>query len=216
MAGGLAALVAVSGCRTPAALKAPRPVPRPAPAAATVLPPAMPVPASDEPERYRIHAGDVLSLQVTGEEESSGEFKVAPDGTIVHPLIGRMAVADMTVTGLESRLTTILARDYLVNPRVFLQVKSSSVRRVILFGEVKTPGVYDLPVGDRFTLLQLIARAGGFSEIAAADRVRVVRRTGGAERTFRVNVTALLKGEGGETDLELQPNDVITIPQTVF
>lgn len=199
-----------------AAPRAERPEPVPAEAGPASVPAARAAaPVTNGTAPYRIHAGDTLHLQVAGEADLTGDFKAASDGTIVLPLLGRTPVEGRTVAELERGLTAALAKDFLVDPKVYVQVRSSVMRRVILFGEVKSPGVYELPVGDRFTLLQLIAKAGGFTDVAAPDRVRIVRREGG-ERTFKVNVTDLLLGRGQEADIELLPNDVITVPQTVF
>lgn len=165
---------------------------------------------------YRIHGGDTLTIQVRGEDDLSGDFKVSSDGLIIYSLVGRIAVAGLTAATVEKNLTVLLAKDYLVNPKVYVQVRSSIMRRVIVFGEVRSPGVYELPVGERFTLLQAIARAGGMTDIAAADRVRIVRRTGSVEKVLKVSVADLLRGSGAEQDVELLPNDVITIPQTIF
>jgi polysaccharide export outer membrane protein len=168
-----------------------------------------------EPARYRIHSGDTFHMQVTGEDDLAGDFKVSSDGTVVLPLLGRTHVEGMTVAELELSLRDALAKDYLVNPEVFLQVSSSVARRVVLFGEVRSPGVYEMPVGDRFTLLQLIAKARGFTEIAKPEGVRVVRQ-GAKERIIKINVADLLNGKGKGVDIDLQPNDVVTVPQTFF
>lgn len=167
-------------------------------------------------EKYVIHPGDTLHIQVRGEEDLSGDFKVSSEGVIIYSLLGRMAVAGLSASTVESNLTASLGKDYLVNPKIYVQVRSSVMRRVIVFGEVKAPGVYELPVGERFTLLQVIAKAGGLTDVAATDRVRIVRRSGISEKVIKVSVTDLLNGRGESGDVELRPNDVITIPQTIF
>jgi protein involved in polysaccharide export with SLBB domain len=165
---------------------------------------------------YRIHAGDTLTIQVVGEEDLSGEFKVSSEGVILYSLLGRITVTGLSSATIEKSLTERLAKDYLVNPKVYVQVRSSITRRVIIFGEVKSPGVYELPVGERCTLLQVIAKAGGLTDLAATDRVRIVRRSSGAEKLIKVSVSDLLRGHADSQDVELQPNDVVTIPQTIF
>lgn len=172
---------------------------------------------AEDIRRYRIGPGDVLHIQVRGEADLSGDFKVSPDGLILYAYLGRVPVAGYSVAAMESNLTAMLGRDYLVDPKVYVQVKSSVLRRVIIFGEVKSPGVYEMQVGERFSLLQAIAKAGGPTELAATDRVRIVRRSEtGKDRAIRVNVTNLLRGDPGASDVELRSNDVIIIPQTVF
>ena len=164
----------------------------------------------------QIHPGDTVHVAVYREEDISGDFKVSPDGSISHPLLGRVSLGGMTSSGAEQKLIQLLDRDYLVNPRVAVQVSSSYSRQVIVLGEVKRPGVYEVPTGERFTLLQAIAMAGGFTDIAAIDRVVIVRKEKDREISLKVKVSDLLSGRGRSEDVALQVNDVITVPQTVF
>ena len=66
------------------------------------------------------------------------------------------------------------------------------------------------------TLLQAIAGAGGFTDLASPDRVRIVRRDAdGKQTTLRVRVSNLLGG-GKQEDIPLEPDDVIMVPEVVF
>lgn len=214
------------GLHQPAALLVPRPLPAepfvgqatnavpPGSAAGLAPKPADPA-ARPAPGEYRVHEGDTLRIQVSRESDLSGEFKVMAEGMILYPLLGKFQVGGLTATELEQALTKALGRDYLVRPQVAVQVQSSTTHRVVLLGEVKQPGVYELAAGQRQTLLQLIAKSGGFTDVAAIDRVCVVRKGKDGERTIKVKVSDLLRGEGGG-DIELQADDVVTVPQSIF
>ena len=65
-------------------------------------------------------------------------------------------------------------------------------------------------------MVQAIARVGGFTEVAASDRVIVSRTENGAVKQFIVNVSAVIKGGDRSKDLELKPDDVISVPETIF
>jgi polysaccharide export outer membrane protein len=65
-------------------------------------------------------------------------------------------------------------------------------------------------------LVQAIARAGGFTDVAATDRVIVSRTEDGVVKKFVVNVAAIVKGGDRSKDLELKPGDVISVPETIF
>jgi len=165
---------------------------------------------------YRVNDGDVLDVDVYKEPDISRAFDVGADGSINHPLLGRVDVAGLTVAEVEARLHDLLEADYLVDPRVSVSIASSTDRPVMIFGEVRNPGAYDVPAGRHLTLLQVIARAGGFTDIAARDRVRIVRLLNGKEQTIKVRVTDLFRGRDGVTDIDLQAGDVITVPETLF
>jgi len=121
-------------------------------------------PAADE---YILHAGDEIDIQVYREPELSGTFRVKPSGKIRHPLVGSVKVEGKTVKEAEAYFTKRLAKDYLVNPRVILKMISTQSSQIVLLGEVKEPGVYPLPFGEGMTLLQAIAGAGGFTDLAS-------------------------------------------------
>lgn len=166
---------------------------------------------------YVLQPGDEVNLQVYREPELSGLFRIGPSGEIRHSLAGVIPLAGKTVRAAEGDLTRRLEADYLVNPRVILKVVSSQSGQIVLFGEVMKPGVYPLPFGESMTLLQAIAVAGGFTDLASPDRVRIVRRSrDGQQTTLTVRVSDLLKGKGGQKDIPLEPNDVITVPEVIF
>ncbi len=170
-------------------------------------------PAADE---YELQAGDEIDIQVYREPELSGTFQVKSSGQIRHPLVGSVKVEGKTVKEAEVYFTKRLAKDYLVNPRVIIKMVSTQSSQIVLLGEVKEPGVYPLPFDGGMTLLQAIAGAGGFTELASPDRVRIVRKGPDGKRTTqRVRVSNLLGG-GKQEDIPLEPNDVIMVPEVVF
>lgn len=165
---------------------------------------------------YQVKPGDSLKIEVYQEPDITRIFLVSPAGAINHPLLGKVPVSGLSLDAVELRIHDLLAKDFLVNPKVLVTLESTADHPVIIFGEVRAPGVYNIPPGGRLTLLQLVARAGGFTDIAAIDRVRIVRPRGEEEEeTIRVRVSDLLKG-GDPEDLDLQPGDVITVPRTIF
>ena len=166
---------------------------------------------------YILQAGDEIDIQVYREPELSGTFRINPAGEIRHSLAGAIPLAGKTVKEAEDFFTKRLAKDYLVNPRVIMKVVSAQSSQIVLLGEVVKPGVYPLPFGVRMTLLQAIADAGGFTELASPDRVRIVRKTtDGRQTTVRVRVSDLLDGKGKQQDIPLEANDVVMVPEVVF
>jgi protein involved in polysaccharide export with SLBB domain len=164
-----------------------------------------------------LQVGDEIDIQVYREPELSGTFRINPSGEIRHSLAGTISMAGKTLEEAETYFAKCLAKDYLVNPRVIIKLLSTQSSQIVLLGEVKKPGVYPLPFGESTTLLQAIAGAGGFTDIASPDRVRIVRKTrDGHQTTLRVRVSDLLGGKGREQDVALEPNDVIMVPEVVF
>lgn len=198
----------------PAAPALPEPEPEPEPVTPPAPPPE-PAPAPAVDRTYRMHPGDSIRLEVFREPDISGVFPLSESGTIQHPLLGKVSLEGLNVEQAQATILDLLAARYLVDPKVVVTLERWAQRPVIVFGEVRSPGSYDIPPGERIHLLQLVARAGGFTDIASVDRVRVVRARDGAEETLRVRVSKLLKG-GGAGDFELQPGDVVIVPRTIF
>lgn len=84
-------------------------------------------------------------------------------------------------------------------------------RTVDVTGQVKFPGTYALTSKSE-RLSDLITRAGGLTPQAYPDGVRFIRSLGGAGR-INLNLTDALRDTTSASDLILQPNDSISIPE---
>ncbi|MFC1668651.1 polysaccharide biosynthesis/export family protein, partial [Chlamydiota bacterium] len=127
---------------------------------------------------------------------------------ISFPLLGRIKVAGFSIQEVERIITELLKKDYLVNPQVNVLVRQYS--SIYVFGQVEKPGAY--PLAGRLTVVEAIALAGGFTKIAAKNKVKVIER-GGQEVT--INVDAFVnKGKGD--DRVLAPGDIIVVPESFF
>lgn len=165
---------------------------------------------------YTVVPMDVLGISVFQEAELTREVKVSQTGSITFPLLGNVSVAGLKVTEVENRLATLLDKDYIKNPQVSVSVKEYSSRRIFVMGEVKNSGPVEIPPEEAMTILQAIARAGGFTTLAATDHVRIRRTINGKQDTIEVNATDLVKNDKESKDVELQPGDVVFVPQRFF
>ncbi len=180
----------------------------------------MPAPADDVtvpaviPDGYVLRAGDQVLLDVFREPDLSGTFLLESSGAIRHPLFGSVEIAGLTPADAEARIRQLLAERYLVNPRVMIRVTSSQSHRLVILGEVKQPGVLPMPFDKPMTLMQAVAEAGGFTDLASVNRVKIVRSGDGRQKEIRVRVARII--DGRDPDILLEPNDIITVPQTFF
>lgn len=165
-------------------------------------------------EGYILRAGDQISIDVFREPDLSGTFRLEASGAIRHPLFGVVEISGYTAAEAEARITDLLSKRYLVNPRVMIRVVSSQSSQVVILGEVKMPGVHAIPFDKPMTLLQAIGQAGGFTDLASINRVLITRSVEGRQKKMRVQVSRIIDGK--EPDTRLEPNDVITVPQTLF
>lgn len=83
---------------------------------------------------------------------------------------------------------------------------------VYVQGEVRGPTA--VKFSDDLTMLEAIARAGGFTNLAAGGRVSLIRGEGTKRENIRLNVDEMMKG--ATPDVPLKPNDIIVVPQRLF
>lgn len=165
--------------------------------------------ATPQLETYRLNPGDQIHILVEDEPDLSGEVTVGPDGFIRLRLIGSIQAAGLTVDELAAQIEKAL-RQYLRAPKVIVNLKQFTplARRVYIMGAVKAPGAYPLPLVGPTTVFDAIMLAGGFSDNADWERIRVFRRDGQMQT---VNLKNLQAGDltGGGI---VQPGDVIWVP----
>ena len=116
-----------------------------------------------------LRPGDMLRLSVWRHPELSGDFLVAPDSTVVHPLYQRVQVAGVPLPVVKERLRALL-----VTYEQGVEFAIEPLFAVTVAGEVRQPNLYRLPQGTTFA--QAIAQAGGPTELGRLDRVHVIRR----------------------------------------
>lgn len=150
------------------------------------------------PNGYTLGAGDNLRIDVFGDESMSGERRIAGDGTLTLPLIGRVEAAGHTTHELKEKLESQLT-EYMRDPRVNVQMLT--YRPVYIVGEVKKPGSYSYV--DGMTVLNAVAIAGGFTYRARQDRFVIERR-------------AKDKRVAADPSTPLIPGDVVTVQERYF
>jgi polysaccharide biosynthesis/export protein len=84
--------------------------------------------------------------------------------------------------------------------------------QVYVQGEVRAPAT--VKYTNDLTMLKAIALAGGLTNLAAGNRVSLVRGEGTKRENIKVSVEDMMKGSA--QDLPLKPNDIVIVPQRLF
>ena len=161
-------------------------------------------------QEYRIQVGDVLLVSVWRENDLREEVIVRPDGKISFPLAGDVPVAGATFADLKSEITNRLS-EYVKDPEVFISLKKSGRRKIIVLGEVSHPGVYS--VSGRKTILEAIALAQGFTNDAVPSSVIHVRGGFRKSEGTRLDLSHALKEADLSQNISLQSEDVVYVPK---
>jgi protein involved in polysaccharide export with SLBB domain len=153
---------------------------------------------------YHLGSGDLISIQVFGEEDLTMEVKLSNKATISYPFLGDIAVLNNTISQLESTITNGLKGDYLIESRVNVSVKE--YRPFFITGEVEAPGGYPYQPG--LTLRKAISLAGGLTERASKSKMYVTKKG--------LDGTLIESRQRIELRYAVSPDDVITIEQSFF
>jgi protein involved in polysaccharide export with SLBB domain len=182
------------------------------PAARSAFPPG----GASAPAGYVLGPNDYVGVEVFGEDDLRTNGRLNPEGNLSVPLLGSVHLAGLTLTQAASKLTELYGRDYLVNPKVNVMLLGYAKRRFSILGQVGRPGSYEMPESSPggIDLLEAIALAGGYTRIAAPERITVRRQGVNGDQIFKVNAKKFNKGSGG--GFRVEPGDTITVGESIF
>jgi len=136
--------------------------------------------------------------------EPKNRYVVESDGTIYLPLLQEVKVAGLTTQQLNKKLTQEYSR-YLKQPYVKTSVKN---HKVYILGEVNKVGI--VPVeGNSISLIEAISKAGGFTDYAMRNRVRIISKDSGKYRLRTLDLTKF--DTLNIANLILKPNSIVYV-----
>ncbi len=138
--------------------------------------------ATPRAEQAVLTPGDSIRIQVWRKPEFSGDFVIAPDGSISHPLYRSVRVAGVPFATAEANIRRFLS-GFEENPQFVME----PLIRVAISGEVTRPMVF--ATRPETTVGEALARAGGATQFGARNRVRILRFTpSGQQQVFRLDL----------------------------
>jgi polysaccharide export outer membrane protein len=165
---------------------------------------------------YRIGAGDTLEVFVWHNQDLTVTAPVRPDGRISLPLINDIQAAGMTPTELAKNVETGLEK--FVNHPVVTVIVTSFVgpysQQVRVVGQAMKP--QGLLYRSHMTVLDAMIAVGGLTAYAAGDNATLVRTVNGRQRSYGLRLDDLLEDGDMSANVQLDPGDIIIIPQTYF
>jgi polysaccharide biosynthesis/export protein len=141
------------------------------------------------------------------EPELTTTVVIRPDGRISLPLANELEASGKTAVQLQQEITARLSA-YVVHPVVNVMVKQVNSLKVSVLGEVRRPDVYRIK--NRVTVLDAIAMAGGFTDLARPNKVIVLRSTPAGPQRIKINIKQLVADESG-APVYLQTLDTVYV-----
>ena len=160
---------------------------------------------------YFIGPEDILEITVWKNADLSKQVQVRPDGRISLPLLGDILAVAKTPTQLTDEISAGL-KSYMENPTISILVKEVNSYQLYVLGEVNKPGKY--PLKSKTTLLQGITVAGGFTAMAARNKIVVFRfsKDGEGLAKLKASYDDIVVRDGSVQNIELMPGDQIVVP----
>ncbi len=163
--------------------------------------PDRPAPLAEDP----IGAGDTLAVLVEGQTDLSGDFQLDDYGTYTHPMLGKLTLRGLSAAQAQKRIAEKL-RGKVLDPLVSVSVIHRALF-VSVFGEVSSPGVYPMRIGEN--VLEALARAGGVTAFAHDDRIYVMGPT--LPTRVRLRYESLIAGDPKTLGFTLRDGDIVVV-----
>ena len=177
-----------------------------------------------DPTGYKLRSGDRIKVSVLGEVDCNIEATINNDERVRLAYIGELPLASMTTKQAETYIAQEYRRQLIFrDPKVTVTISKYVERFVFLSGSVNKQGAYAFPPeAEAMNIVQVIARAGGFTDIANKTKVKVTRthydESGKIKytKTYEVNVEDLSSGSADEQGYEtfmIYPGDQIFVKE---
>jgi protein involved in polysaccharide export with SLBB domain len=168
------------------------------------------------PTSYTLRPGDIVELQVVQDPLLSlPRVTVQPDGSVQHAYLGRVVVGGKTVEEAQEMMRKLLARDYLVDPRVVVSVLDYAKFDFTIGGKVFRPGTYQWPANKMMTVQEAIVLGGGPLNIGSLSKVTISRIVNGQKEVIKLDVNQLIRDKNAQR-FYIRDKDYVEVGEKIF
>ncbi len=180
---------------------------------------------TDQGKKNYIHTlalADRVRVSIYLEDDLTSLTRIDARGRINLPLLGEIVVGGMTVVEAQAAIEKAYQDGrFLRNPQVTVNVEEYAAREVSIQGQIRNPGRYTLPIESTFTVVELVTKAGGITDIGKGSAVSVTRvLADGSKKTFVIDVDNVIRGtkenKNDDNTLLLLPGDIVYVPERLI
>lgn len=164
---------------------------------------------------YQIGALDEVSVVVWRNPDLSATVTVRPDGRLSLPLVENVLAAGRKPEELSREIEAALAK-YIRDPVVTVLVtraQGEASRQVRIVGEAARPQA--VAYRQSMTVLDVMIQVGGLTDFADGNGAVLVRGAEGGKQ-YSVRLKDLIRRGDISANVEMQPGDILIIPQSWF
>jgi len=163
---------------------------------------------------------DKLRISVYQEDDLSTQARIDARGRVNLPLLGEITLGGMTIVEAQAAIENAYREGrYLRNPQVTINVEEYAQREVSIQGQIRNPGRFSLPPESTYTVVELVTKAGGITDIGKGTAVVITRiLPDGTKKVFTVDVDSIIKGkkDNKAEDFLLQAGDNVYVPERLI
>ena len=159
-------------------------------------------------------------VAVSGEVRKPGIYQVLGPRSLLQVVSeagGFTEIASPNITlrhadGTESTVLSAKAADVVLRPGDTVFVPRVGIAYIV--GDVARAGGYAMHDEGALSIAQLVALGGGLLPTAKGTKATLVRKSGDTRQQISVNLNDILRGRAD--DLELQPDDILFVPNSIL
>ncbi len=180
-----------------------------------------------DPTGYKLRSGDKIRIMVNGEPDATVDATLGNYGGVRPAFLDEVKLVGLNVDQASAEIAKQYQRQLIFRrPSVNILITKYTQQMVFLSGSVNKKGPYVFPPEvEAMSIVEVIARSGGFTSIARKNKVFVTRtyynKSGEATNTksYEVDVEALSKGtlsSGSARRFWIYPGDRIQVPERLL
>ena len=132
----------------------------------------MPINEPNPDSGYMLDIGDILQIQLVGQNDYIEDFLINSDGSINLPDIGKIIVAGLSLND-TSELIKSKVNSAFIGTEAFISLSEIRDVNILVTGNAQNPGIYTLTGNSN--ILHAISAAGGISEFGSLREVNLLR-----------------------------------------
>jgi polysaccharide biosynthesis/export protein len=171
---------------------------------------------------YTLTVTDKLRIEVFQEADLTTSTRVDASGNVDLPLVGYVHLAGLTVEQAQRAVEQAYINGrYLRHPEVTISIDEYAPREFTIQGQVRNPARYLLPLESTMSVVELVTKAGGFTDTAKGGNVIVTHYLpDGSKTVTRIDVDSIIKGRKNskvnDNSMLLQPGDIVFVPERII
>ena len=132
----------------------------------------MPINEPNLDSSYVLDFGDVLEIQLIGQEDQIDNYSINRDGSINLPDIGRLNLSGLSLNDASNLIKAKVSSAY-IGTEAYISLKNIRDINVLVVGNAYNPGIYTL--NGNSNMLHALSMAGGINDIGSYRNINLIR-----------------------------------------